>query len=139
MVDKSIEELEERVKTLLKEHGDEPGFPQLSDFDIDEETLNDYFFDQKIVGDPMEAAKKTYTIYGLILIMPVVVFSMFPGDEKYLFIGLAIGALLCLCFYLFQNWRKKRHERALRESGAGRFVEAVLKKDVERGTLNVEH
>ena len=126
MVDKSIEELEERVKALVKENAAKFGFPKMSDYDIDEDALNDFFFDQKIIADPMETAKKTYTIYGLILIMPVVVFSMFPGDEKYLFIGLAIGALLCLLFYLFQGWRKKRKEQEYRESGAGRYVTAVL-------------
>lgn len=127
MVDKTVEQLEERVKTLMKERADDPGFPQLSDYDTDEDELNDYFFDQKIVDDPMERAKKTYTVYGLILIMPVVVFSMFPGDEKYLFIGLGIGAVLCLLYYLFQTWRKKRADRRLKESGAGRYVEAVLR------------
>ncbi len=127
MVDKSIEQLEERVKEIMKQHAEEPGFPKLSDYDIDEDELNDYFFDQKIIDDPMEKAKKTYTLYGLILIMPVVVFSMFPGDEKYLFISLGIGAVLCLMYYLFQTWRRKQEERKLRESGAARFVDAVLK------------
>ena len=104
MVDKSIEELEERVKALVKENAAKFGFPKMSDYDIDEDALNDYFFDQKIIADPMETA----------------------GDEKYLFIGLAIGALLCLLFYLLQGWRKKRKEQAYRESGAGRYVTAVL-------------
>lgn len=127
MVDKQIEQLEAQVKELMQQNAGNQGFPKLSDFDIDEEELDDYFFDRKIVVDPMETAKKTYTLYGLILILPVVAFSLFSSDEKDLFIGLGIGAVLCLLFYLFQSWRRKQQERRLRESGAGRFVDAVLR------------
>ena len=90
-----IEEQEQRVKSAMKEMSAESGFPQLSDYGITEEEVSDYFFDQRVESGTAVDAKKQYTIYSIILIMPVVVLSAFANGTKWLLVGVGIGLVLC--------------------------------------------
>lgn len=120
-----IEEQEQRVKTAMKDHSGENGFPLLSDYDTTEEEVSDYFFDLRVAPDLQQDAKKRYTIYSIILIMPVVVLSAFANGTKWLLLGVGTGLVLCGIYYCGTRMWDNYQERKRMASAPARYIAAV--------------
>ena len=120
-----IDEQEQRVKSAMKEMSAESGFPQLSDYGITEEEVSDYFFDQRVESGTAVDAKKQYTIYSIILIMPVVVLSAFANGTKWLLVGVGIGLVLCGMYFSGTRIWANHQERRRLSSAPARYIAAV--------------
>lgn len=74
-------------------------FPQLEQFNITKEELNDYLLDKQAILDREGSKRSQYTIMGLLIALPLIVLSAFPqkslpwGDYTYL-AGVLVGMLL---------------------------------------------
>lgn len=96
-----VNDYEHRIVRAIERHGEEAGFPKLSEYGIDRQALDDYLFECQCVLDSESSQKAHLTKLGIIAVIPVIVFSAFPEQmlpfgKWSLLAGVAIGVLLAL-------------------------------------------
>lgn len=121
-----IDDFEHSVTDKMQQNKENPHFPQLETYGITEEELNDYLFDKQAIIDADADLRKKYTIYGFLLIFPVIVAQAFVNGALPLLMSLGGGACLCGIYFvaskLVRHWRLKRISTPQLE----RFVNDVL-------------
>ena len=95
-----LEQRELAVRRAIAKYRDEPDFPKFEDYGGSDELLDDYFYAQTPQGT-MEDEKRKFTIFGVLLIVPVAVMSFFFRDVMELLYGLLIGGVLSALYYLY--------------------------------------
>ncbi len=100
-----IDDYEHKITNKIALFGDEPGFPKISDYGIEQQDFDGYLFDKQAIMDLGGSQRSQLTIGGFITVLPVLVLSCFPdknpiyanGKMLTTVIALVIGLLLS-CF-----------------------------------------
>lgn len=121
-----IDSFENRVSSKIDNNKDVKGFPNISEYGITREELNDYLFDKQMIIDNMHDEKKTYTIFGILAVMPAVVASAFTNDEKYLIPSIGIGVVLGIAYYIVNKMTLKLKMRKLHDDKIENYINDVM-------------
>ena len=128
-----LDDYEHRITLAIERHGDEQGFPQLERYGIDREKLDSYLFDYQAILDGEGSQRAQLTLYGIIVIIPVLVLSAFPESqlpwERWsLLVGIAMGLLLALAIKTLRVSLKNARLRKLRScnSELAAYCDAVI-------------
>lgn len=107
-----IDDFEHSVTDKIAQNKDNPLFPQIEKYGITNDELSDYLFEKQAILDADADLRKKYTIYGFLLIVPVIVAQSFVNGALPLLASLAVGACLCGVYWiaskLFRRWKLKR-------------------------------
>ena len=128
---------EKRLRQLIARNRTNPSFPKPEDFDTTEEDMDDYLYMLNPHRDQMQEQKKHLTIMGILMVVPIGTLSICLKQEAALFIGMAVGLLLCVGYHFLVKSMARRKVHALEESGVKTYIEAVLAADPER-SLNTK-
>ena len=94
-----LDDFQHQVENKIRNHKNDPGFPQM-DGKLDEEELGNYLFDHQAALDSEGTERTQYTIAGVLITLPIIVLSAFPEDSlpvkgyQAVLFGAAIGLLL---------------------------------------------
>lgn len=119
--------MEHRVRKIIYEHSQDPGFPRLEDYGVTEDEFGDYLFYKQAVIDNAESLRKKYTIYSIIFFIPFVVAAFGETTATNALIAGGCGIVLCGIYYLItiliQKWRMSR----LNNEAIERYIADVMK------------
>ena len=76
-----VMDFEQRVRNKIRVEGNFPGFPQPERYNLEKSEIDDYLMDKQLALDSGGSARTQYTIMGVMIILPVIVFSAFPQKE----------------------------------------------------------
>lgn len=96
-----LDDFEHRIGQLIDHHGDESGFPQISEADMTRKDVDSFLFDYQAVLDMHGTQRTQLTVYGIIALLPVLVVSAFPDSmlpypRWALFWSLALGIVIAM-------------------------------------------
>ena len=77
-----VMDFEQRVRNKIHVEGSFPGFPQPERYNLEKSEIDDYLMDKQLALDSGGSARTQYTIMGVMIILPVIVFSAFPQKEN---------------------------------------------------------
>ncbi|MBM6992745.1 MAG: hypothetical protein I3J02_05690 [Prevotella sp.] len=130
-----LDDYEHRINRLIETHQGEEGFPRMETYHISRQDLDDYLFDYQAVLDSEGSARTQQTVYGLIVVVPVVVISAFPlsslpwkSDFMSLMVGLLIGLSIALVIKVLRVAikRAKLHRLRVDNPDIAGYVDAVV-------------
>lgn len=81
MLEVDTNDFQHRVERLIRDHKNDDGFPQLTDYEILEDELDDYLFDYQAILDSKGSERSRYTIALFLIALPVIVMSAFPEES----------------------------------------------------------
>lgn len=114
MTESYIDDFEHSVTRRIEAHEQRADFPKLESYGISKNELSDYLFEKQSILDSGLSQKGRYTVWGILIVLPVAVIDCFPHStlkwgNMALFIALAIGLLLCLIESalerVYKQWR----------------------------------
>ena len=116
------------INSSIKVYDNQPGFPKKEDYGIDDEVLDDFLFDSRVIEEvTMETEKKRLTRLGIIFVIPVAIMAMFTFDTKLrLLIGVAGGIVACTIYLLAEKAIQTYQDKKRAASGPARYCDAVL-------------
>lgn len=126
-----LNDYEHSVTNKIRDYGEEPDFPRLEDFQVSREELSGYLFDKQAIIDSRGSEKSRYTVYGILMVIPILVQAAFP-DEKLPFgeltilLSIGIGLLLALLYRVVMETVIKLKLRRLYDDRIERYIEKVL-------------
>ncbi len=126
-MDNILDDMEHRVRKVIAEHRDDPGFPQLESYGVSEEDFDDYMFYKQAIIDDVDSLRKKYTIYSIIFIIPFVVIAFFDTTVENMFIAVACGLVLCGIYYLITVIINKVRMSRLNNESIERYIADVMK------------
>lgn len=107
-----IDDFEHSVTDKIARNKDNRLFPQIEKYGITNDELSDYLFEKQAILDSDADLRKKYTIYGFLLIIPVIVAQTFVNGALPLLMSLAVGACFCGVYWivsrLLRKWKLKR-------------------------------
>lgn len=129
------DDFEHRVASAIEHHGDEDGFPQMETYGVTRGQLDDYLFDYQAILDSEGSLRAQQTTYGIIAVIPVIVFSAFPQDSlpwkspaATVLAAVGVGVLVALGVKVIRMTMKKarlsRHRAA--DASITAYVDAVI-------------
>lgn len=94
-----LNDYEHRIVRAIERYGNETGFPDMTELQIERKALDDYLYEYQRILDSEGSQKAQLTKYGFVAIIPVLIMSAFPESMlpwgKYsLIAGVVIGVLL---------------------------------------------
>lgn len=94
-----LNDYEHLITRGIERHGEVPDFPKMEDSGIERKELDDFLFEVQSALDSQGSQKAQLTKYGIVAIVPVLIFSAFPeamlpGGKYSLYVAIAIGLLL---------------------------------------------
>jgi hypothetical protein len=98
---------------------------------VSREELSGYLFDKQAIIDSRGSEKSRYTIYGILMVIPILVQAAFP-DEKLPFgeltilLSIGIGLLLALLYRVVMEAVIKLKLRRLYDDRIEQYIEKVL-------------
>lgn len=122
-----------RVDRTIELHSTDAGFPQMDAYGVTREDLDSYLFDCQAILDAGGSARSRYTVCGVLIVLPVIVLSAIPEQQRPLgewaiLWAVAVGLLLFgvyLCVLrLVATGRRRRLDRD--NPDCARYVSAVL-------------
>ncbi len=126
-----LDDFTHHVTDKIDKYGDCDDFPKMSSYQIERRELDSYLFDKQAILD-MEGSKRTqYTIFGILVVIPILILSAFPENvwpwgNYTVLAAIGLGVLLGLFFKglmrLIINFRI--HKMADRHYDA--YINAVL-------------
>lgn len=95
----NLNDFQHSIERSIEQHGSEAGFPQMANYNIGREQLDDYLFDRQAILDTGGNKRSRYTVCGFLIILPVLVLSavpetMRPFGEWAILFAVAVGLLL---------------------------------------------
>ena len=126
-----LNDYEHSVTNKIRDYGEEPDFPRLEDFGVSREELSGYLFDKQAIIDSRGSEKSRYTIYGILMVIPILVQAAFP-DEKLPFgeltilLSIGIGLLLALLYRVVMEAVIKLKLRRLNDERIEQYIAKVL-------------
>ena len=114
-------DFEQRVSSKIRVESGFPGFPQPEQYNLTKTEIADYLLDKQAILDSM----------GVMIVLPVVVFSAFPqkdmpGGNWAIFVALAIGLCLAGLVKLLTKLRIKHRLKSMADERIDRYIEDVL-------------
>ncbi len=114
-----LNDYEHRIKRQMEKYAGATGFPSLDDFGATREQLDDYLFDYQAALDSEGTARAQQTLYGIIIVIPVIILSAFPQDSlpysntsmnllAGIFCGLLLAALIKLIRVVTRLYRMNK-------------------------------
>ena len=118
-------DFEQRVSSKIRVESGFPGFPHTKT------EIADYLLDKQAILDSAGSQRTQYTIMGVMIVLPVVVFSAFPqkdmpGGNWAIFVALAIGLCLAGLVKLLTKLRIKHRLKSMADKRIERYIEDVL-------------
>lgn len=98
-----LDDFSHQVTGKIDKYGDRDDFPKMGSYQIERQELDGYLFDKQAVLD-MEGSKRSqYTLFGILVVIPILILSAFP--EKvwpwgYYTVLVAIGSGLLLGLFI---------------------------------------
>lgn len=133
-----LNDYEHRVNQLMAKHRQAPAFPQMEAMGVTRASLDDYLFEYQSVLDSEGTLRSQQTLYGIIMVLPVIVLSAFPQRSlpwpaglPSILAAVAIGAGIAAAVKGVRTLvRRSRLARLRREHAAeAAFVAAVMDFD----------
>lgn len=128
-----LDDFQHRVTGIMEKHGDENGFPRMSDYGLSREELDGYLFEKQAILDSGGTERGRYTLSGVIVILPVLAVALFPADklpygEYTVLPAVLVGIFLCLLVHAVRkrvmNMRISNLDKE--NMNVKRYVDAVL-------------
>ena len=94
---------EHAVNSKIEEGAGVPGFPDPEDYGLSDDEVRDYVYDKQRVLDRGEERRKSLVVPGIILVMPVIILSGFGNSTTILFIGVALGIVFTMLYFIIMN------------------------------------
>ena len=131
MRDDILNDYEHMVSNKVAEHGKEDGFPSLEDYGINKSDFETYLFEKQALLDSGKNEKVRYTVWGILIVIPVVVLDCFPhkslpwGDWS-IYFGIALGIILCLMYEVISRFIHRRKLLNHNDEKMERYINDVL-------------
>ena len=130
-----VMDFEQRVRNKIRVEGNFPGFPQPERYNLEKSEIDDYLMDKQLALDSGGSARTQDTIMGVMIILPVIVFSAFPqkempGGNWAIFVAIAIGLGLAGLVKLIVKARIKSKLRNIYDPRIERYIDDVLNFNV---------
>lgn len=128
-----VEDYQQRMSRLIDAGKSETGFPVPEDYGLTYKEVTDYLYDKQEALDSMGSPRSRYTLYGVLIVMPVIVASAFPEEQMLggarwgLFVAIGIGLLLALLVTLLLNWVRHIKVRRVTDERMEEYLNAVEK------------
>ncbi len=122
-----LDDMEHRVRKVIAEHRDTPGFPNINDYGVTEEDFDDYMFYKQAIIDDVDSLRKKYTIYSTIFIIPFVVIAFFKTTVTNVLIALGCGFILCGIYYIITIIINRVRMSRLNNESIERYIADVMK------------
>ena len=124
-------DFEQRVSSKIRVESGFPGFPQPEQYNLTKTEIDDYLLDKQAILDSAGSQRTQYTIMGVMIVLPVVVFSAFPqkdmpGGNWAIFVALAIGLCLAGLVKLLTKMRISHRLKKMADERIDRYIEDVL-------------
>ena len=122
-----LDDMEHRVRKVIAEHRNDPGFPKLESYGVSEEEFDDYMFYKQAIIDDVDSLRKKYTIYSIIFLIPFVVIAFYDTTVKNTLIAVGSGLVLCGLYYLLTIVINKVRMYRLNNESIERYIADVMK------------
>ena len=122
-----LDDMEHRVRKVIADHREDPGFPKIEDYGVSEEDFDDYMFYKQAIIDDVDSLRKKYTIYSVIFIIPFVVMAFFDTTVTNFLIALAGGFVLCAIYYVITIIINCVRMSRLNNESIERYIADVMK------------
>ena len=122
-----LDDMEHRVRKVIADHREDPGFPKIEDYGVSEEDFDDYMFYKQAIIDDVDSLRKKYTIYSVIFIIPFVVMAFFDTTVTNFLIALAGGCVLCAIYYVITIIINRVRMSRLNNESIERYIADVMK------------
>lgn len=124
-------DFEQRVSSKMRVESGFSGFPQPEQYNLTKTEIEDYLLDKQAILDSAGSQRTQYTIMGIMIVLPVVVFSAFPqkdmpGGNWAIFVALAIGLCLAGLVKLLVKARINHRLKRMADERIDRYIEDVL-------------
>lgn len=122
---------EHKVKHKIEANEANTDFPKISNYNLTEKQLDDYLFDKQAILDSEGSLKTQYTIFGILIVLPILVLSAIPDNllpwgKWSLFVGIGIGLLLAITVKLLIKLSIKARLSKLRDDDIEHYIDDVL-------------
>ena len=126
-----LNDYEHKVTKKIAERGEEAGFPRLEDYGLKKNAFETYLFEKQAILDINGNDKARYTIWGLLMVAPVLAADAFPHErlpwgEATILVALVGGFLLCLLFQAIVSMVKRSKLRNLYDEKMEKYINDVL-------------
>lgn len=131
-IEKEILDYEHTITSKMKVNIGVKGFPVVEDYGFTRRELDDYLFDKQAILDSEGSEKSQYTVFGILVVLPVLICSAFPpeklpgGLEGGLLISIAIGILLGFLYKAFMKLSVQLRLKKMSEDRFEKFIKDVL-------------
>ena len=122
-----LDDMEHRVRKVIADHREDPGFPKIEDYGVSEEDFDDYMFYKQAIIDGVDSLRKKYTIYSVIFIIPFVFMAFFDTTVTNFLIALAGGFVLCAIYYVITIIINRVRMSRLNNESIERYIADVMK------------
>ena len=113
------------VYSIIEDHKNDDGFPHPEDYGTTEADVKDYIYDKQRILDRAEERQKKFVVPGIILVMPVIILSGFGNSTTILFIGVALGIVFTMLYFVIMNALDKSQLKKLHDEKIERYINAV--------------
>ena len=131
-MDNILDDMEHRIRKIIADYRNEPGFPDLESYGVTEEQFDDYLFDKQAIIDDDDSLKKKYTIYSIVFLIPFVVIAFYDTTVKNALIAASCGGLLCLIYYLITMLINKIRMNRLNNEAIERYIADIIRFQDQR-------
>lgn len=76
-----LDDFEHRVTRRISMYGERSDFPQMANYGLDRQQLDDYLFDKQAILDSEGSERSQLTVGGIITVLPVIVLSALPDSS----------------------------------------------------------
>lgn len=130
-MDNILDDYEHLVTRTLEAHQGESLFPKLEDFHLTRRQLDDYLFEKQVILDFGTDAKTRYTVWGILIVLPVLIIDAFPHETlpwgDYSFFGaILFGVMLCAVYSLLVWVIRQVKLKRQSDPNIERFIQKVL-------------
>lgn len=121
-----VVDFEHTVTDIIECHKGNSGFPNAEDYDITDEEIQDYIYDKQRILDREEERCKNLVIPGIILVMPVIVLSGFGNGVALLLLGVFIGIVLMLLYFILMRAIDRHQLKKMYDSNIEEYIRDVM-------------
>ncbi|MGI6222097.1 MAG: hypothetical protein ACOYJG_00635 [Prevotella sp.] len=131
MVKDILNDYEHSVTKKIAENEAEPDFPKLEDYGLEKNAFDTYLFEKQAILDSNSNEKVRYTIWGILMVTPVLVADIFPHNrlpwgEATLLVALVAGFVLCVIYQVIANAVKRNRLRNHYDDKMEKYINDVL-------------
>lgn len=121
-----VVDFEHMVTGIMESYKDNPDFPLAEEYGTTDEEVRDYVYDKQRILDREEERSKNLVVPGIILVMPVIILSGFGNGVVLLLLGVFIGVVLMLAYFMLMHASDKRRLKKMYDSRIEEYIKAVI-------------